>query len=127
MVYFTISNFWEKNTDEGPLSTAFMSGINLFEPQHMSGPTESCETLLACRNVMIERIQSPAGTRSELYIQDQDEWVCLVQGKAQLEMGEETVKLTAGETLFIPAGTPHRVVDTSDNPTCIWLTVHIHP
>lgn len=102
-----------------------MDGINLFKPPHKPGPAESFDTLLKCRNVMIERIQSPAGTRSKLFIQDQDEWVCLLQGKAKLEMGKEIVKLTAGETLFIPAGTPHRVIDTSEDPTCLWLAVHI--
>lgn len=103
-----------------------MTQINLFKPKHKSGPVESFDTLLKCGNVLIERIQSPAGTRSKLFIQDQDEWVCLLQGNAKLEMGEEIVKLTAGETLFIPAGTPHRVVDTSEDPTCLWLAVHIH-
>jgi cupin 2 domain-containing protein len=34
--------------------------------------------------------------------------------------------LGAGDTIFIPAHTPHRVVTTSTNPQCIWLAVHIY-
>lgn len=84
------------------------------------------ETLLQCRNVTIERIQSPPGTRTEIFNQPQDEWVSLLQGEAELELAGEVIRLSAGETLFIPAGTPHRVLNTSKRPTCIWLAVHIY-
>jgi cupin 2 domain-containing protein len=103
-----------------------MPRFNLFKPQRIGGETEVFETLLQCRNVTIERIQSPADTRSELLTQQQDEWVCLLQGEAELEMAGKPLRLAAGETLFIPAGTSHRVLTTSDRPTCIWLAIHIH-
>ena len=82
--------------------------------------------MLECRNVSIERIQSPAMTRSEPFLQEQDEWVCLLQGEATMEMGSKIVCLKSGETLFIPSGTLHRVLNTSTDPLCIWLAVHIH-
>jgi cupin 2 domain-containing protein len=104
-----------------------MAAFNLFKPEHFSGEQERFETLLQQHNVTIERILSPGGLRSRTFIQSQDEWVCLLQGEAQLEMDERKLQLKAGETLFIPAGTPHRVLNTSHRPTCIWLTVHIHP
>lgn len=103
-----------------------MNRINLFEPKHYSGASESFETLLQNRNVTIQRILSPAGTRSELFVQEEDEWVCLLQGEAELEVAGEIHRLQTGEAYFIPAGTPHRVTDTSSEPTCIWLAVHIH-
>lgn len=103
-----------------------MPALNLFKPHHFSGEKESFETLLQCRNVTVERIQSPPGSRSGVFYQPQDEWVCLLQGEAQLEMAGQVIELAAGEALFIPAGTPHRVLRTSDQPTCIWLAVHIH-
>lgn len=103
-----------------------MSPFNLFNLKPMSGQAELFETLLECRNVLIERIQTPARTRSELYIQEQDEWVCLLQGEATLEMDSKIVTLGSGETLFIPSGTPHRVLTTSKDPVCIWLAIHIH-
>jgi cupin 2 domain-containing protein len=103
-----------------------MPRFNLFKPERISAEAEAFENLLQCRNVTIERIQSPAGTQTEMFSQEQDEWVCLLQGQAQLEMAGESIRLAAGEVLFIPAGTPHRVLSTSDRPTCIWLAVHIH-
>lgn len=103
-----------------------MSSINLFKPTPMNGHAELFETLLKCRNVTIERIQSPAMTRSERLTQEQDEWVSLLQGEATLEMGGEIVDLHCGETLFIPGGTAHQVLRTSRDPLCIWLAVHIH-
>ena len=103
-----------------------MAAFNLFQPSHFSGTTEAFETLLQCRNVTIERIQSPPDVLSEWFVQQQDEWVCLLQGEAQLEMQGRALSLMAGEILFIPAGTPHRVLTTSEQPTCIWLAVHIH-
>jgi len=102
-----------------------MTGLNLFDPAHYEGAKEAFETLLQLRNVTIERIFSPPGTGTETLRQTQDEWVCLLQGEAQLEMDERKIRLTAGDVLFIPAGTPHRVLDTSQHPTCIWLAVHI--
>lgn len=103
-----------------------MNTLNLFEPSLEHNGTERFETLLQCRNVTIERIQSPPGTRSELFNQSQDEWVCLLQGEASLEMDGRTLRLQTGQTLFIPAGTPHQVLDTSGDPACIWLAIHIH-
>lgn len=99
--------------------------MNLFKPSRTTSLTETFDTLLQLRNVTIERIHSPPGTRSQLLLQQQDEWVCLLRGEALLEVGEESIKLYAGETLLIPAETPHRVLSTSADPTCIWLAVHI--
>ncbi len=103
-----------------------MSSFNLFKSVPMAGQKELFETLLKCRNVTIERIQSPAMTRSERYVQEQDEWVCLLQGQAEMEMDNRILYLHTGETLFIPGGTPHQVLNTSQDPLCIWLAVHIH-
>jgi len=33
----------------------------------------------------------------------------------------------AGDHLFIPAHTRHRVLATSEEPRCLWLAVHIDP
>jgi len=87
---------------------------------------ESIETLLNCRNVTIERIVSPPRTRTREFDQPQDEWVCLLQGSATLELAGQRLRLQAGEPLFIPAHTLHRVLETSTATPCIWLAVHIH-
>jgi cupin 2 domain-containing protein len=103
-----------------------MSPFNLYKVASIPGEQEVFESLLERKNVSIARICSPAGSKSAPLLQKQDEWVCLLQGEAQLEMAGQRLRLAAGETLFIPAGTPHRVLDTSDAPICIWLAVHIH-
>ena len=103
-----------------------MSQDNLFNPVRQSLATESIDTLLQCRNVSIERIVSPPQTRTREFNQTQDEWVCLLQGSAMLELAGEALTLEAGDSLFIPAHTPHRVLTTSEQPDCIWLAVHIH-
>ena len=103
-----------------------MAAFNLFKPADFNGEKERFETLLQQGKVTIERILSPAGTHSQVFVQSQDEWVCLLQGEARLEMDDRQIRLKTGETLFIPAGTPHRVLHTSQHPTCIWLAVHIH-
>lgn len=82
--------------------------------------------LLRCRNVRIERILSSDRPESVLYEQTQDEWVCLLQGEAELWIDGEMVTLQPGDYRFIPAGTPHRVMKTSAQPRCLWLAVHIH-
>jgi cupin 2 domain-containing protein len=35
------------------------------------------------------------------------------------------LRLSAGDALFIPAHTRHRVTATAGDPPCIWLAVHI--
>lgn len=100
---------------------------NLFRNLPELDQGESFETLLTCRNVVIERIASSARVEPTLYDQRQDEWVCLLQGEADLWIDGDQVTLVAGDALFIPAHRPHRVLRTSGEPPCVWLAVHIHP
>lgn len=101
-----------------PLNFFVIGGL----PQH----GERFDQLLKCRNVVIERIVSSAACESVAYDQEQNEWVMLMQGNARLDLDGELISLAAGDSLFIPARTPHRVVSTSDTPPCLWLAVHIH-
>lgn len=102
-------------------------GGNLFDGLPAVREGESFADLLRCRNVQVERIVSSDRPEQTLYDQVQDEWVCLLRGEAELWIDGEEVTLRAGDYRFIPAHTPHRVLRTSGNPTCIWLAVHIHP
>lgn len=88
---------------------------------------ERFDTLVCCRNVRIERILSSDRPAPLHYDQPQDEWVLLLQGQARLEIGTEVLTLEAGDHLFLPAHTPHRVLATSAEPPCLWVAVHIHP
>ncbi len=99
---------------------------NLFKDLPEIERGEVFADLVRCRNVHIERILSSDRPESVLYEQAQDEWVCLLQGEAELWIDGETVTLNPGDYRFIPAGAPHRVMKTSAQPRCLWLAVHIH-
>ncbi|NEO11678.1 MULTISPECIES: cupin domain-containing protein [unclassified Moorena] len=91
-------------------------------------PTEELfEPLISTESLLIERIISTGQTTptGEWYDQDQDEWVILLQGQATLAyLDASSVKLKAGDYLFIKAHQKHRVEYTSAEPPCIWLAVH---
>lgn len=103
-----------------------MTRSNLFSglPDIVRG--ERFQELLDVGSVRIERILSSGRPEPTLYDQEQDEWVLLLRGCATLELAGRPIELLAGDYLFIPAHTPHRVLATSPDPQCLWLAVHIH-
>lgn len=98
---------------------------NLFADAAPPAEGERFEPILEHRNLVIERILSSSAADPSEYVQPQDEWVVLVRGEAWLRVDGETVPLTAGDHLFLPAGTPHRVERVSHG--ALWLAVHLHP
>ena len=96
--------------------------MNLFDyitPKH----GEAFTTLLEYKNIKINRIVSSDRVEEKLYEQEEDEWLVLLEGEATLLVNEEEKKLVKGDTFFIPAKTPHRVLHTQKGTH--WLTVHI--
>ena len=81
--------------------------------------------LLTHRNLVVEQILSGEGVAPAEYVQDQDEWVLLLEGGATLDVGGERVELGSGDWVFLPAGVPHTVVGTEGGTS--WLAVHLHP
>ena len=91
-------------------------------------PAEEFLTLIETPGVRIERIASHAHASSEgfWYDQDCDEWVLVLQGEAVLEFDPpKRVEMRAGDHLFIPRHTRHRVERTSNDT--VWLAVHLTP
>ncbi|MCP4136819.1 MAG: cupin domain-containing protein [bacterium] len=88
-------------------------------------PTEGelFETILKHKNISIERITSSDIIPYKEYIQEQDEWVLLLEGEALLEVDKKEVLLKKGDYLFIGSGIPHSVKRTQK--ATIWLAVHI--
>lgn len=88
---------------------------------------EVVETLWQSTDIRIERIISTgqASPPDFWYDQVRDEWVVLLQGRAELvwEDGRRRT-LAPGDWVFIPAHDRHRVAWTSAKPPCIWLAVH---
>jgi cupin 2 domain-containing protein len=99
---------------------------NLFADIPNSLPEELTTVLLESPDVCIERIVSQGHKSPEgfWYDQDQSEWVLLISGAARLEFENESIDLTSGSFLNIPAHRRHRVAWTDPNQPTIWLAVH---
>lgn len=104
--------------------------MNLFDLSDVLASEELCETLAEGKEVRIERIVSTGQITPEdkPYDQEEDEWVCLLSGQAQItfyEDGgqEQCIELSQGDTLLIGAHRRHRVTYTSAEPPCVWLCV----
>jgi len=98
---------------------------NLFTDALPPREGERFDTLLRYRNLLVERIVSSDKIVSTTYVQAQDEWALLVRGEAILQVGGESLSLTAGDHVFLPAGVPHTVLRTSAG--ALWLAVHLYP
>ncbi len=93
-------------------------------------PTEQFDTLLDHSSVKIERIISTGHQAPETgwFDQEQDEWVCVLEGDARLEIdGQGETVLSRGDWTLIPAHQKHRVTYTRISPPTVWLAVHIYP
>ena len=97
---------------------------NLFKNAEAPRQGERLETLLAHKNLVIERIVSSASVPPTEYVQTQDEWVAMIRGHATLELAGETILLESGDCIFLPSGTRHTVRRVSEG--ALWLTVHLH-
>lgn len=84
---------------------------------------EIFDTLLENKNIKIVRIVSSDSVDNKIYIQDEDEWVVVLEGYAVLEIDGVAVELKKGDSLFIPKKIPHRVTKTKANT--LWLAIHI--
>jgi cupin 2 domain-containing protein len=95
--------------------------VNLFD-YDIPKEGEDFTTILEQGDIRIMRIVSSDNVKPELYIQDEDEWVVVLEGEAAAEIDGKRVQLGKGDTLFIPAKTPHRVLSTKNGT--VWLAIH---
>jgi len=84
---------------------------------------ETFSTLLEHKNIKINRIVSSDNLDETEYLQEEDEWLVLLEGEATLIIDNQKKTLTKGDTLFIPSKTFHRLLTTQTGT--VWLTVHI--
>lgn len=102
-----------------------IASSNLFRDLPAPPTGEIFEDVLRLGQVRIERIASSPTPEPVLYDQPQDEWVLLLQGEARLWLDGAELTLGPGDHVLIPAHTPHLVLETSAQPRCLWLAVHI--
>jgi len=86
---------------------------------------EHFNRIVECDNVVIEQILSSSDDNPTVYVQEQEEWVAVLDGSATLDVDGTRVQLERGDWVLLPAGVPHRVVTTA--PGTNWLAVHVHP
>ena len=84
---------------------------------------EDLTTLLSHKNIKINRIVSSDNVEPVEYVQEEDQWLIVLEGKATLLIENKEKVLTEGDTLFISSKTPHSVLNTQNGT--VWLTVHI--
>jgi len=84
---------------------------------------EQVEELVAVGGVVIEQILSGELDEGIDYDQAFDEWVVLLAGAAVLEVGGDRLDLEPGDWVFLPQGTPHRLVRTTQGAN--WLAVRL--
>ncbi len=96
--------------------------MNLFDLPPQS-PDELTGELLRTPGLRLERIVSwgQASPKGFWYDQEEDEWLCLLQGTALLSFLQYDVFLTRGDVLLLPAHLRHRVEATSIDPPAVWL------
>lgn len=68
--------------------------------------------------ILLERCA--VGDAIPLHRHDVDEAVYVIDGEAEYRLGEVDVRVATGDTVFIPAGTPHGTRNVGDRP------LHIH-
>jgi cupin 2 domain-containing protein len=90
---------------------------------------ESFRTLLKTRGVKIERIVSrgQATSPGKWLCSKTGEWVMVLRGDARLlfEGERKSQNLKAGDYVWIPAKTRHRVEWTHPKRKTVWLAVHV--
>jgi len=96
--------------------------MNLYEYTRPVAGSERVDILLKQRGVRIERIVSNSADTG-WFDQEEDEWIALIEGKATLQVEEQSVALERGDVLLLRAHVRHRVVSTSED--ALWLTVFV--
>ncbi|MDR1066623.1 MAG: cupin domain-containing protein [Clostridiales bacterium] len=95
---------------------------NIYDFKTEKSEKELVTTLIEDGAVRIERVISTGQTTDGWYNQEEDEYVVLLDGSAEIEYknGRKT-SLAKGDSLFISAHEEHRVSFTSETPPCVWL------
>lgn len=86
---------------------------------------ERVEGIASREGASVEHIVSGHLPHRVDYLQDHDEWVVLLEGRAVLEVGRERLSLGPRDWALLPAGVAHALVEV--DPGTEWLAVHFRP
>ena len=104
---------------------------NVFSGLPAAKKREAFQTLHKGKGFRIERIVSlgQATPKGQWLCSKAEEWVIVLRGRARLSFkrGRKILDLKAGDSVFIPSKTCHRVEWTHPRQKTVWLTVHITP
>jgi mannose-6-phosphate isomerase-like protein (cupin superfamily) len=93
----------------------------LIDPADAPTVGERVDELARIGGAAVEQISSGRLTVPVDYFQDLDEWVVVLAGRAVLEVAGTRLELATRDWVLLPAGTPHRLLQTE--PGTSWITV----
>jgi cupin 2 domain-containing protein len=118
---FAIGRRWGEAGESAGGDGSLLAGAPPAEGQ------ESIDTLLVGAGWRLERIHSCLASSPEgfWYEQAEHEWVCLLQGSAQLRFEDEPGPraLNRGDSLYLAPGRRHRLEATDGDGGTIWLAL----
>ena len=97
----------------------------LCDPVEAPPRGETVHLLVELGSGRVEQILSGRLDGPVDYVQDADEWVMVVHGRATLEVEGDRTEMGPGDWVLLPAGTAHRLVAT--DPGTSWLAVTTAP
>ena len=116
-----------KLLESSPITEKSYFMDNLFTSLPADTSLERIEPLLESATVRIERIVSHGQSTDvgDWYDQDENEWVVLLKGEAQLRFEDDNqlLDLKPGDYLNIPAHRRHRVEWTASDQPTVWLVI----
>lgn len=84
------------------------------------GPYTTLSGLRASASLNAVQLElSPGAQNPRRARHDGEEWLYVVAGKLEVEIGSEHLKLAAGDALHFDARTPHRLANTSSKTTTV--------
>lgn len=98
-----------------------MEVFNLFDRIKFSDLEEVEEGIFENDRVRALRTMS-LNLVTDFMVQDEDEFVILMDGFASIETESEVVRMKKGDFLFIPKGLRHRVIDQDK---AIWFCLFV--
>ena len=75
-------------------------------------------------NVSFFLVDSAPGSGAELHTHPYEEVFVVQEGKATFTIGDDTIEVSGGQIVVVPAGVPHKFVNSGTGPL---RQVDIHP